>query len=341
MNGLTSTNRRIPVRRFPVRIPVPALLCAALMALPVCAVADGLGTQAAGGPERDAGGGGRDRATSAKGGEGAPVISAPSAPGRAAPPTDLSSSAEGLAGFNSFAATDMPPPALDGLGLSAMPVVVELFTSQGCSSCPPADAMMSMLAGQRGVLPLSFHVDYWDYLGWADSFARPEFSARQEAYARVAGERSVYTPQLIVAGTDTAVAPGPAQIKGLIETHQMAPALLNVQRSKKADADLIELMPLSDLGGEVEVSLIRFLPERSVEVRGGENDGRSITYTNVVLAMERLAKWDGAAPLRLNVRAGEVSDDRFPDDTRHVILVQQDQPGGDLPGSILAAIVLD
>lgn len=276
-----------------------------------------------------------------QGPDGAPVIPAPLAPGRAAAPTDLSGGADHLGAFNSFAASDMPPPALEGLGLPPMPVVVELFTSQGCSSCPPADAMLAMLAGQSGVLPLSYHVDYWDYLGWADSFARPEFTARQEAYARAAGERSVYTPQLIIEGTDTAVALGPAQLMGLIDAHRLAPAMLNVQRQKQGDADLIELMPQSDLGGMVEVSLIRFLPERSVEVRGGENEGRRMTYTNVVLGIERLARWDGAAPLRLSVRAGEAEEGSFPDDTRHVILVQQDLPGGDLPGPILAAVTLD
>ena len=278
----------------------------------------------------------------AQGGEAAPVIAAPKVPARSAPPTDLSGESEAVSGYNSFTVSDQPaPPKLEGLGLPTRPVVVELFTSQGCSSCPPTDALIARLAGQPGVLALSFHVDYWDYLGWADSFARPEFSARQEAYARAAGERSVYTPQVIVAGADTVLEMGPAQLTALIEAHQMSPVRLNVQRSPQQGGDLIELMPLSDLSGEIEVSLIRFLPERSVEVRGGENAGRNITYRNIVVGIQPLATWDGTGPLRLNVRAGEGADDSFPDDTRHVILVQEDQPGADLPGPILAAIELD
>lgn len=300
------------------------------------------GLQAAAQPVPDGSGGG-------SGGEAsmaAPVIPAPKVPARSAPPTDLSGASESVSGYNSFTASDQPaPPKVQGLGAGTRPVVVELFTSQGCSSCPPTDALVARLAGQHGVLPLTFHVDYWDYLGWADSFARPEFSARQEAYARAAGERSVYTPQVIVAGSDTVLEMGPAQLTALIETHQMSPVRLNVQRSRQQGGDLIELMPLSDLSGEIEVSLIRFLPERSVDVRGGENDGRNITYRNIVLGIQPLATWDGAGPLRLNVRAGvgggEGGDDSFPDDTRHVILVQEDQPGADLPGPILAAIELD
>ena len=296
------------------------------------------GLQATAQPVPDgSGGGSAGDATMA-----APVIPAPKVPARSAPPTDLSGASESVSGYNSFTASDQPaPPKIEGLGAGTRPVVVELFTSQGCSSCPPTDALVARLAGQPGVLPLSFHVDYWDYLGWADSFARPEFSARQEAYARAAGERSVYTPQLIVEGVDTAVSPGPAQLMGLIEAHQMSPALLNVQRRKQDGSDLIELMPLSDLEGQVDVSLIRFLPERRVEVRGGENDGRFITYTNIVLGMETLAKWDGSAPLRLNVRAGQAREGSFPDDTRHVILVQIGLAGSELPGAILAAIELD
>ena len=309
----------IPMQR---RFPTQALAVALLLAVPAMGIAQ------------------QAPADLNAGDVNAPVISAPSAPMRLIPSADAPMPDDGFVGVNNFAATDLPPPALDALP-PVTPVVVELFTSQGCSSCPPADAMMAKLADQDGVLPLSFHVDYWDYLGWADSFARPEFSARQEAYARAAGERSVYTPQLIVEGVDTAVSPGPAQLMGLIEAHQMSPALLNVQRRKQDGSDLIELMPLSDLEGQVDVSLIRFLPERRVEVRGGENDGRFITYTNIVLGMETLAKWDGSAPLRLNVRAGQAGDGSFPDDTRHVILVQIGLAGSELPGAILAAIELD
>ena len=87
------------------------------------------------------------------------------------------------------------------------PAVVELYTSQGCSSCPPADALLASLSKQKGVIALALHVDYWDYIGWKDTFGSPDFTARQHSYARFAGEKMVYTPQMVVNG-------GPSKIVG-------------------------------------------------------------------------------------------------------------------------------
>ena len=247
-------------------------------------------------------------------------------------------------GFNSFAAGDAAasPPPLERLGLhpNATPVVVELFTSQGCSSCPPADAMLGRLSDVSDILPLSFHVDYWDYLGWADSFARPEFTARQERYAQAAGERSVYTPQIIVDGQDTAVSLGPAQLMALIDASRMSPAMVSIQRDTTPRGEVIELMPLSDLGGMVEIVMVRYAPHREVRMTAGENRDKVVAYTNVVLSLDRLAEWDGAAALRLTVSPDGHADDSFPDDTRHALLVQKEEDE-DLPGPILAAIRLD
>lgn len=268
----------------------------------------------------------------------APLILAPPEPGRQSPGAlSLMESAGG----GTFSALDVAPPMTAELPSSTLPVVVELFTSQGCSSCPPADAMLTLLAGKPEVLALSFHVDYWDYLGWADSFAKPEFTERQSAYARAAGERSVYTPQMIVGGQDTAVAPGPAEMMGLIDAHLMAPALLSVQREPTDQGEAIELLPLSDLGASIDIVLVRYAPHRPVEVRAGENRGKSVIYSNVVLEMQHLSRWDGLTPLRLTVRAQQVEDDRFPEDTRHALLVQTMLTPLHLPGAILAAIRLD
>lgn len=272
----------------------------------------------------------------------APVIAAPRDPGRWAPPPSSAYVPSDMGGFNSFAAGDVLPP-LDHFGLNpdTLPVVVELFTSQGCSSCPPADAMLAGLADEPDILPLSFHVDYWDYLGWADSFARPEFTARQERYALAAGERSVYTPQIIVDGQDTAVSLGPAQLMGLIDASRLSPATVSIQRDTTPRGEVIELMPLSDLGGEVEILMVRYAPEREVRMTAGENRGKVITYTNVVLSLDRLAEWDGAAALRVTVSPDGTADDRFPADTRHALLVQKEHGGDGMPGPILAAIRLD
>lgn len=201
--------------------------------------------------------------------------------------------------------------------------------------------MLEALTDDPGVLPLSLHVDYWDYLGWADSFGRAEFTARQEAYARAAGERTVYTPQLIIDGQDTAVAPGPAQLMGLIDAHRASPAMVSLNREQTLDGDRIEIVPLSELTNPIDVVLVRYAPQRTVMIKAGENRGREMSYVNVVLSLEKLADWDGQAPLRLTVRQEWLPDDRFPDDTRHVILVQEDLTGHEMPGPILAAIGLD
>ena len=95
--------------------------------------------------------------------------------------------------------------AMSGTPAVAESVVVELFTSQGCSSCPPADEIFGELAQDDRVIALAYHVDYWDYLGWEDAFASPEHTARQRAYAHAKGERTIYTPQIVVGGVDHAV----------------------------------------------------------------------------------------------------------------------------------------
>ncbi|WP_305288838.1 DUF1223 domain-containing protein [Paracoccus wurundjeri] len=271
----------------------------------------------------------------------APLITAPTDPGRSAPSSDRQYEMPESAGFNNFASGDAPPPPLDNFNPSTSPIVVELFTSQGCSSCPAADNMLSALADDPGVLPLSLHVDYWDYLGWEDSFASPEFTSRQEAYARAAGERSVYTPQLIIDGQDTAVAPGPAQLAGLIDAHRVTPALVSLNRETTQQGDSIEIVPLSELANPVDVLLVSYVPSRTVEIKAGENRGRSMNYVNVVLSMDKLADWDGRTPLRLNIRQEEQPERSNPKDTRHVILVQEDLGGQEIPGQIIAAITLD
>lgn len=222
------------------------------------------------------------------------------------------------------------------------PVVVELFTSQGCSSCPPADEMLGDLADRADILALSWHVDYWDYLGWADQFADPEFTRRQQAYARAAGERAIYTPQMIVGGTDTLIALRPAELMALVDVQMARPAPVLVTSSQQADGGYrIELTPRAALREPVSILLVRYAPERRITIKAGENRGIAVTYRNVVLAVERIAAWDGRAPLRMNVKADATPANAFAADTRHAILAQQIGPERAPTGPILAAIRLD
>lgn len=220
------------------------------------------------------------------------------------------------------------------------PIVVELFTSQGCSSCPMADELLGYLAARPDVLALSWHVDYWDYLGWQDSFARPEFTRRQKAYASTAGERSIYTPQIIVAGSETLLQTRPADLMALIDERMAQPVAISVTASGTPDAYQIELTPRTRPARDIAILLVRYAPQRRVDVQQGENHGMTLTYRNVVLAFDRLMTWDGKAPLRLNVTAADGAG-QFPDDTRHAILAQQVGRKGRASGPILAAVRLD
>lgn len=221
------------------------------------------------------------------------------------------------------------------------PVVVEMFTSQGCSSCPPADEMIGDLSDRPDVLALSWHVDYWDYLGWTDEFARPEFTRRQKDYARNAGERSIYTPQILVGGTDTLIDIRPADLVAMIEAQMARPVAVSVTSTDTRDGFQIELTPRARLRNSTAVLLVRYAPERTVEIRAGENRGMSVTYRNIVLGAERIADWDGRAPLRLNVRIPEEAAAKPAEPTRHAIIAQQLGRKGLVTGAILAAVKLD
>lgn len=270
-----------------------------------------------------------------------PLISAPAYPGRANPLAQPGLTPSPPQVYNSFAASGAPTPDIATTIPESLPVVVELFTSQGCSSCPPADRMMAVLDEMPNVIPLSIHVDYWDYLGWADSFAKPEFTKRQEAYARAAGEHSLYTPQMIFDGQDTAVSPGPAQLIALIDARRAAPAQVHSNIESGPDGDRITIMPLTDLAAPVDVMLVRYVPERTVKIKAGENRGYDATYVNVVLSIKKLTGWDGRQPLTLTVKPGDQPDPDLPLDTKNLIFVQEALGPARLPGMILAAIGLD
>ncbi len=182
------------------------------------------------------------------------------------------------------------------------PVLVELFTSQGCSSCPPADAIFAELASQPGVIALSLHVDYWDYLGWKDSFGHAAFTERQQSYAKAARERSVYTPQMIVQGADRVVGADEAHVVALVAAHQGRPARVTMALESDGATLRVALEPLDPGGvGPVDVFVVRYSPEETVEIAEGENAGHTITYTNVVTEWRAVGRWDGQTPAVLSV----------------------------------------
>jgi len=204
------------------------------------------------------------------------------------------------------------------------PVVVELFTSQGCSSCPPADRLLSDLADKPDVIALALHVDYWDYIGWKDSFARPEYTARQRAYARASGEKMIYTPQMIVGGAQRVVGARAMKVVDAIAAHAAQPAPVSVSLERDEDVLSIDLQPEHDALGRMVVQLVRYRPEGTVDILRGENAGHSFTYSNIVTDWDVVREWSGeeALSFRLEIEGQEPA----------VVIVQQ---GGH--GAILGA----
>lgn len=179
------------------------------------------------------------------------------------------------------------------------PVVVELFTSQGCSSCPPAHEILDLLASEPEIIALALHVDYWDYLGWRDSFGSAQNSERQQAYARAAGQRTVYTPQFIVGGQDHIIGARAMEVMSSIRAHEGVETGVDLVIERDDDQQVVSLT--SAQSTPMVVQLVRYLPHQDVEVLGGENAGRKLSYTNIVTQWDVIADWDGAVPLTLNV----------------------------------------
>jgi hypothetical protein len=207
-------------------------------------------------------------------------------------------------------------------------VVVELFTSQGCASCPPADEFLKALAQDPRVIPLSLHVDYWDYIGWADSFADPAFTKRQKAYAKAAGEKMIYTPQMIVGGVERVVGSEPEELGLHLVNHLSAPSRVTLVVERQDDMLVIRAEAEPPLTSPVGIHLVRYLPEETVEIERGENAGKVITYHNIVTSWSNIGEWPGVAPLELSaaVTGSEPA----------VVIVQEQGPA-----AILAAARVD
>ena len=179
------------------------------------------------------------------------------------------------------------------------PVVVELFTSQGCSSCPPAHEILDLLAAEPEIIALALHVDYWDYLGWRDSFGSAQNSERQQAYVRAAGQRTVYTPQFIVEGQDHIIGAKAMEVMSRIMAHEGIETGVDLVVERNGDLHLVSLTSVESV--PMVVQLVRYLPHQDVEVLGGENAGRQLSYSNIVTRWDIIADWDGAGPLTLDV----------------------------------------
>ncbi len=208
--------------------------------------------------------------------------------------------------------------------------VIELFTSQGCSSCPPADQLLGEMAGRDDVIALSFNVDYWDYLGWKDTLASPAHTKRQYAYARARGDNKVYTPQAVVNGLRHVVGSRPDRIRSALSAtgdrgrgHSVSLGLSSTEKDFVIDLD-----GTTPAGKPARIVLAVVRPTVNVNIKHGENHGRRITYHNVVRRMVPVGNWSGG-PQRMKLARRDVVEKTG---ERCVVLVQSAGPG-----AILAA----
>ncbi|MBW8845008.1 MAG: DUF1223 domain-containing protein [Burkholderiales bacterium] len=184
---------------------------------------------------------------------------------------------------------------------AAVPRLVELYTSEGCSSCPPADRWLSSLKGQPGVIAAAFHVDYWNGLGWPDRFSSPAYTQRQQQGVGVNGSRYAYTPQIVVNGRDWRSAGLPAASGELARVRLAWTRMANGELHLSAEA-------LAGAPGRIQIWWVRVEDDHQSRVRAGENRGETLKHDSVVREYARLPAWDGRVrgQWTVPVSAGEV-----------------------------------
>jgi hypothetical protein len=199
------------------------------------------------------------------------------------------------------------------------PVLVELFTAQGCRSCTEAGEHVNRLAERPGVLALTYSVDYWDYLGWTDTFAKPEFAERQRAYVTRLKLREPYTPQVVVDGHAEAAGLKTAEVDRLVRTAAKAPR--NAPDMKFIGPRRVDVGSGRVPAGGAEVWLIRYDPKAvEVTVKGGDNRGETVVQKNVVREIKRLGSWRGRPQAYRLPRASD-------EDLRTAVVVQAARGG--------------
>jgi hypothetical protein len=212
--------------------------------------------------------------------------------------------------------------------------VIELYTSQGCSACPKADALLGRLAERQDVIAISLGVDYWDWLGWRDTAARPEFTERQKAYAKILGNGMVYTPQAVINGVAHVNGGDEATIERAIDKGFKAFAGSQVPvRLSEADGKLVVYIGAARDGGgarEATVWLAPIAHRVEVPITRGENRGKTIVYSNVARGLIPVGTWNGK-PMTVRLDRYNVM---FGDADRCAVLVQQGR-GGPIIGAAL------
>ena len=193
------------------------------------------------------------------------------------------------------------------------PVLVELFTSQGCSSCPQADQILGDLKKRDDVVALSFSVDYWDYIGWRDTLARHENTLRQQAYEKVLPSHRVYTPQIVIDGANDMPGNQRQDVKDAIALRlsQVAGKRAAISLTQAGDTVQVRIAAATGVRAPATIWIAHTVSSRTVNIASGENGGKVVTYTNVVRDFAAVGKWAGdAVVLELPARGapGEATD---------------------------------
>jgi hypothetical protein len=219
-------------------------------------------------------------------------------------------------------------PAMAGETRDKPKAVLELFTSQGCSSCPPADAMLEQMSKNPDYIALAYHVDYWDYIGWPDTYGTKANSDRQRDYAASWGSSRIFTPQMVVNGIKGVVASRKSDVESAIDSGS-----LHLPVALSSTDDMLEVAIAGDDSMEPAVVwLVSFIDRADVEITRGENEGKTVAYTQIVTGRQALGMWEPASGAHFKLPLAEV----LPEPANGaVIMVQQERNG--LPGRILGA----
>lgn len=207
--------------------------------------------------------------------------------------------------------------------------VVELFTSQGCSRCPDADLLLAELGGREEIVALGYHIDYWDYIGWRDTFALSENTELQKAYAQSWGKNRIYTPQMVINGQKAVVGSDAAEAEAELGRASMA---LTVGLTAQDDESVTLAAPGDASLRPSVVWLVTYRQTAEVVVERGENSGRVLPYTHVVTGRQAIGMWDPQSGAEITIPLEEVLGDHS--DGAAVIVQEKN---GDLPGAIIGA----
>jgi hypothetical protein len=210
------------------------------------------------------------------------------------------------------------PGLLKAADSSPPPRIVELFTSQGCSSCPPADALLGALSGMPNVVALAFHVDYWDDLGWRDRFSMADATRRQNSYVDALNLPSAFTPQMIIDGRASFVGSDRRRVLSALATAAAAQIAAAPIAVRLAGGELTVSLADGAHQGSYDVELAALLPQASTAIGRGENSGQTLTEYNIVRQFRRLGSWEGRS-ITFQVPLASLP----PDATRAIVLLQR------------------